>query len=75
MRILHLQFVDDTLVICKDSREQVANLSLLLLWFEVALGLNMNLEKNSMMLVGSVEVWMSRYLSLWLSCVCGWGSS
>ena len=54
MHINHLLFVDDTLVFCKDSRD-LAHLSWILLWFEAISGLNINLEKSSVMLVGSVE--------------------
>lgn len=43
VQITHFLFVDDTLVIFKDSREQLDTLSMLLQWFEAALRLNINL--------------------------------
>ena len=51
----HLLFVDDTLVFCSDSREQLALLSWILLWFEALFGLKINLEKSTILLVGNVE--------------------
>lgn len=54
MHITHLLFTNDKLVFCKDSRDQLTNLSLLL-WFEAISGLNINLEKSSMMLVKETE--------------------
>lgn len=54
VQISHLLFVDDTLVLCKHSKKQLANLSLLLLWFEVVSRL-INLDKSSLILVGDLE--------------------
>lgn len=52
MQISHLLFTDHTLVFCKDFRDQLANLSMLLLWFEGISGLNINLEKSFLIPVG-----------------------
>ena len=54
-QITHLLFVDDTLVFCNDTREQLAYLSWVLLWFEAISGLKINLEKSSILSVGKVE--------------------
>lgn len=44
MHITHLLFTNDNLVFCKDSRDQLTNLSLLL-WFEAISGLNINFKE------------------------------
>ena len=54
MKISHF-FTDDTLVFCKDSRDQMAYLSWILVWFEAFLGLKMNLDKSYVLPVGNVE--------------------
>ena len=54
-QITHLLFADDTLVFCNDTREQLAYLSWVLLWFEAIFGLKINLEKSSILPVGIVE--------------------
>ena len=51
----HLLFVDDTLVFCKDSEEQILFLSWILLYFEALSGLRVNLEKSITLPVGDVE--------------------
>ena len=53
-RITHLLFADDTLIFCKDSAEEMVNLSWLLLWYEAFSGLKINLEKSFVMEVGDV---------------------
>ncbi|RVW37057.1 Translation initiation factor IF-2, chloroplastic [Vitis vinifera] len=53
--ISHLLFADDTLVFCKPSQDQLTYLSWLLMWFEVASGLRINLEKSELIPVGRVE--------------------
>ncbi|RVX04381.1 hypothetical protein CK203_018610 [Vitis vinifera] len=55
IQVSHLLFADDTLVFCKDSQDQMAVLSWLLMWFEAISGLNINLEKSEILPVGSVE--------------------
>ena len=55
MQLTHLLFADDTLVFCSDSRDQLAYLSWILLWFEVISSLKINLDKSSILSVGDVE--------------------
>ena len=55
MQLTHLFFADDTLVFCSDSRDQLAYLSWILLWFKAISGLKINLDKSSILLVGDVE--------------------
>ena len=55
MQITHLLFANDTLVFCRDSQDQMAYLSRILLWFEVVTELRINLEKSSILPVGNVE--------------------
>ena len=54
-QITHLLFADDTLVFCNDTREKLAYLSWVLLWFEAIFSLKMNLEKSSILPLGIVE--------------------
>ena len=65
-QITHLLFVDDTLVFCNDTREQLAYLSWVLLWFEAIFGLKINMEKSSILSVGIVE--NLEYLAFELGC-------
>ncbi|RVW95287.1 Transposon TX1 uncharacterized 149 kDa protein [Vitis vinifera] len=53
--ISHLLFADDTLVFCKPSQDHLTYLSWLLMWFEAASGLRINLEKSELIPVGRVE--------------------
>ena len=53
-QITHLYFADGTLVVCRDSKEQLAYLSWILLWLEALSGLKIKLEKSSIMPVGNV---------------------
>ena len=55
VQVTHLLFVDDTLVFCKDSREQLVYLSWILMWFEALSELKINLSKSALLPVGSVE--------------------
>ncbi|RVW15967.1 mRNA-capping enzyme [Vitis vinifera] len=55
IQVSHLPFADDTLVFCEDSREQMAFLSWLLMWFEAIFGLSINLNKSEILPVGRVE--------------------
>ena len=48
-------FADDTLVFCKGSKDQMAHLSWILLWFEAFSGLKFNLDKSSVLAIGNVE--------------------
>ena len=53
--VSHLLFVDDTLVFCDSSQDQMTYLSWLLMWFEALLGLRINLDKSEILPVGRVE--------------------
>ena len=55
VQITRQLFVDDTLVFCRDTKDQMANLSWILLWFEAISGLTINLEKSLVLPVGDVE--------------------
>ena len=45
VEVAHLLFEDNTLVFCKDSREQLVYLSWILMWFIALSGLKINLSK------------------------------
>ena len=66
VQVTHLLFVDDTLVFCKDSREQLVYLNWILMWFEALYGLKINLSKSALLPVGSVE--NPKSLALELGC-------
>ncbi|RVW30599.1 LINE-1 reverse transcriptase-like [Vitis vinifera] len=53
--ISHLLFADDTLVFCNPSQDHLTYLSWLLMWFEAASGMRINLEKSELIPVGRVE--------------------
>ena len=55
LKISHLFFVDDTIVFCEANKEHLTHLSWILLWFEVASGLRINLDKSEIIPVGVVE--------------------
>ena len=50
--INHLLFVDDTLIFCKASKDEMTHLCWLLMWFEAISGLKINMEKSELFLVG-----------------------
>ena len=54
-QVSHLLFVDDTLVFCEDSQDQMMYLCWALMWFEAISGLRINLKKSELILVGCVE--------------------
>ena len=53
--ITNLLFANDTLVFGKDSRNQLAYLSWILLWFEAISSQRINLEKSLILPIGNVE--------------------
>ncbi|RVX13251.1 LINE-1 reverse transcriptase-like [Vitis vinifera] len=61
--VSHLLFADDTLIFCEARREQLANLSWILAWFEAASGLRINLAKSVLIPVGKWMSWRSWRLS------------
>lgn len=62
MGVSHLLFVDDTLIFCKASHEQVLYFSWIFMWFETISGLKINLEKSE-----SIPVGRLRKRNWWLS--------
>ncbi|RVW29094.1 hypothetical protein CK203_112342 [Vitis vinifera] len=69
IQVSHLLFVDDTLVFCEDSQDQMAILSWLLMWFEAISGLSINLNKSEILPVGRVEI--AEVLASKLGCKVG----
>ncbi|RVW43437.1 putative ribonuclease H protein [Vitis vinifera] len=55
LKISHLFFADDTIVFCEANKEHLTYLSWILLWFEAASGLRINLDKSEIIPVGEVE--------------------
>ena len=55
VQVSHLLFEDDTMVFCENSRDQIMDLSRVLLWFEALFGMRINLDKSSILPVGDVE--------------------
>ena len=52
--ISHLLFIDDTILFCHSSREQVLSTRLALSCFQAFTGLKVNVEKSEIVLVGEV---------------------
>ena len=69
-QITHLLFVDNTLVFCKDTKDQMAYLSWILAWFEALPRLRINLDKSSLIPVGRVE--NKENLAIELGCKIGY---
>lgn len=55
LNIFYLLFVDDTLFFCEVEQNHIQTLRALLLCFEVALGLKVNLDKSKLVYVGNVH--------------------
>jgi hypothetical protein len=64
--VSHLLFADDTLIFCNASPDQLAHLRGILLLFEAASGLKVNLAKSVMIPVGNVQ--QVDYLASILGC-------
>ncbi|RVW44342.1 LINE-1 reverse transcriptase-like [Vitis vinifera] len=54
LNISHLFFADDTIIFCEARNDHLTHLSWILFWFEVALGLRINLAKSEIIPVGEV---------------------
>ncbi|RVW20876.1 Transposon TX1 uncharacterized 149 kDa protein [Vitis vinifera] len=55
LKISHLFFADDTIMFCEANKEHLTHLNWILLWFEAASGLRINLDKSEIIPVGVVE--------------------
>ena len=55
LAVSHLHFADDTLIFCEANLDQILFLRTILIWFEVVFGLNINLGKSKLVLVGVVH--------------------
>ena len=55
LQVAYLLFADDTLIFCKDSRDQSTYLCWLLMWFETFSGLKINLDKSELTPIGRVD--------------------
>ena len=69
LNISHLFFADDIIVFCEASKEHLTHLSWILLWFEAASGLRINLAKSEIIPVGEVEE--IEELAVELGCMVG----
>ena len=54
LNISHLFFADDTIIFCEARKDHLTHLSWILLWFEAASGLRINLAKSEIIPVGEV---------------------
>ena len=54
LRVTHLLFADDMLVMCDTDIDQMLFLCLILSWFEIVLGLEINLDKSKLVPMGVV---------------------
>ena len=55
INVSHLLFADDTIIFCEARQDHLTSLSWILVWFEVASGLKINLAKSKVIPVGEVE--------------------
>ena len=53
--ISHLLFVEETLILCDASKENLEYMSWIFMWFEAMSGLKINLEKSELILVEDVS--------------------
>jgi hypothetical protein len=68
--ITHLQYADDTMVMIEPSDEDIANLKLVLISFELMSGLKINLAKSEVVVVGTTPLEQERVARL-LNCRLG----
>ncbi|RVW16672.1 LINE-1 reverse transcriptase-like [Vitis vinifera] len=55
LNVSHLLFADDTIIFCEARQDHITYLSWILVWFEAASGLRINLAKSEVIPVGEVE--------------------
>ncbi|RVW65604.1 putative ribonuclease H protein [Vitis vinifera] len=55
INVSHLLFADDTIIFCEARQDHITYLSWILVWFEAAFGLRINLAKSEVIPVGEVE--------------------
>jgi hypothetical protein len=64
--ITHLQYANDTLILIQRSEEHIANLKLLLMFFEDIAGLKINYHKSEIIVLGqpsSSNFWIANKLN------------
>ena len=54
VEVSHLLFIDDTLILCDASKENLEYLSWVFMWFEACFELKINLGKSEMIPIGNV---------------------
>ena len=54
VEVSHLLFANNSLILCDASKENLEFLSSVFMWFDVCLGLKMNLGKSEMIQIGNV---------------------
>ena len=54
LHISHLLFVDDTILFCDASKEQLLHIRMVLIFFEAITGLKVNIGKSEIVSVGEV---------------------
>ena len=57
VQVSYLLFVDDTLVFCGASKDQLLYLSWILMWFEAMSGLRINPNKSELISVFRPLIW------------------
>ena len=55
LEVSHLLFADDTLIFCDADLDRVLFLHMILIWFEAAFGLKINLGKSELVPIGMVH--------------------
>nr|CAN64368.1 hypothetical protein VITISV_040345 [Vitis vinifera] len=53
--VSHLLFADDTIIFCEASKDQLTHLGWILVWFEAASELRINLAKSELIPVGEID--------------------